>query len=193
MAWDWKGWYHNTFPRSQYPSLSSELTGRNQSRLKSAGTDVLPGCLMVFDRNACRDPVGIVILCVREETFPGGRLKEVWLKLCCWDPSILTMLVEFVVVYHLHGQNWSVYGLGKWFANSSTGQCRIQTWRWCLGRRRREGLQGGRGGGGGAAVFKKLFSALWASIWSKNKGGRAPPLDPPLLVNFTLESCLPFV
>ena len=35
--------------------LSSELTGRNQSRLKSAGTDVLPGCLIVFDRNACWD------------------------------------------------------------------------------------------------------------------------------------------
>ena len=38
--------------------LSSELTGRNQSRLKSAGTDVLPGCVIVFDRNACWDPVG---------------------------------------------------------------------------------------------------------------------------------------
>ena len=38
--------------------LSSELTGRNQSRLKSAGTNVLPGCVIVFDRNACWDPVG---------------------------------------------------------------------------------------------------------------------------------------
>ena len=37
----------------------------------------------------------------------------------------------------------------------------------------------------GAAVSKKCFSALRASVWSKNKGGggRAPwgpPLDPPL-------------
>ena len=33
---------------------------------------------------------------------------------------------------------------------------------------------------------KNLFSALWASFWSKNKGGRAPrapPLDPPLRRN----------
>ena len=37
--------------------------------------------------------------------------------------------------------------------------------------------------GGGGAVSKKKFSALLASVWSKNKGGpapRAPPLDPPL-------------
>ena len=42
---------------------------------------------------------------------------------------------------------------------------------------------------GGGAVSKKSFSALRASVWSKNKGGRAPqspPLDPPLL----LEQCL---
>ena len=35
----------------------------------------------------------------------------------------------------------------------------------------------------GEAVFKKDFSALRASVWSKNKGGRpprGPPLDPPL-------------
>ena len=35
---------------------------------------------------------------------------------------------------------------------------------------------------GGGAICKKFFSALLASLWSKNKGGggpRAPPLDPP--------------
>ena len=35
--------------------------------------------------------------------------------------------------------------------------------------------------------LKKIFSALWASVWSKNKGrGRVrqvPPLDLPLLYN----------
>ena len=34
------------------------------------------------------------------------------------------------------------------------------------------------------AVSKTIFSALWASVWSENKGGRAPwapPLDPPPL------------
>ena len=31
------------------------------------------------------------------------------------------------------------------------------------------GLDGGGGGGGGEAVFKKFFSALLASVWSKNK------------------------
>ena len=47
-----------------------------------------------------------------------------------------------------------------------------------------------KGGGGGRAghqdpqirrgkVSTKFFSALQASVWSKNKGGR-PPLDPPL-------------
>ena len=51
---------------------------------------------------------------------------------------------------------------------------------------------GGRVGGGhldpeirGARSQKKFFSALWASVWSKKKGGgRAPwasPLDPPLM------------
>ena len=34
---------------------------------------------------------------------------------------------------------------------------------------------------------KPIFSALWASVWSKYKGGgppgpRAPPLDPPVLM-----------
>ena len=50
-----------------------------------------------------------------------------------------------------------------------------------------------RGGGGGGAliqslrkagaVSQKIFSALGASVWSKNYGGRAPQgplLDPPL-------------
>jgi len=40
----------------------------------------------------------------------------------------------------------------------------------------------GKGGGG---TPKKLFSALRASVWSKNEGRgrtpRAPPLDPPLV------------
>ena len=47
---------------------------------------------------------------------------------------------------------------------------------------------GGRGGGGhldpeirGARSQKKFFSALWASVWSKNKGGRGrPPRASPL-------------
>ena len=34
-------------------------------------------------------------------------------------------------------------------------------------------------GGGGGGVIKNLFSALRASVWSKNKGGGAL-LDPPL-------------
>ena len=34
---------------------------------------------------------------------------------------------------------------------------------------------------GGGAVLKKFFSALWASVWSKNKAGRAPALDSPLI------------
>ena len=47
-----------------------------------------------------------------------------------------------------------------------------------------------RGGGGGpdpeirGAVSKTFFSALWASVWSKNMrwgwGGGSPLLDPPL-------------
>ena len=38
------------------------------------------------------------------------------------------------------------------------------------------------GWGWGCAVSKKVFLALWASVWSKNEGvgGRAPPLDLPL-------------
>ena len=37
-------------------------------------------------------------------------------------------------------------------------------------------------GGGGGVVCKTFFSALWASVWSRNKGGggKVPPLDPPL-------------
>ena len=31
----------------------------------------------------------------------------------------------------------------------------------------------------GDTVFKTFFSALRASVWSKNKGG-APPVDPPV-------------
>ena len=47
-----------------------------------------------------------------------------------------------------------------------------------------------RGGGGGCVSPKKLFSALWASVWSKKIGEtgpprpRAPPRDPPLLILF---------
>ena len=32
----------------------------------------------------------------------------------------------------------------------------------------------GGGGGGGAQSPKKNFLALWASVWSKNKGGPGP-------------------
>ena len=45
-----------------------------------------------------------------------------------------------------------------------------------------------KGGGGGEGVSKKFFSALWASVWSKTKGGggrQVPqdlPLDLPLLM-----------
>ena len=57
-------------------------------------------------------------------------------------------------------------------------QWRIQTSRGRGGRGR-----GGRGGGGhpdpgikggGGGLEKKFFSALWASVWSKNKGGFSP-------------------
>ena len=43
--------------------------------------------------------------------------------------------------------------------------------------------RGGAGGGGVGGRGPKIFlSAPRASVWSKNKrGGRAPPLDPPLL------------
>ena len=34
----------------------------------------------------------------------------------------------------------------------------------------------------------KNFSALWASVWSKNKGGRAPPLDPPLELAYAIST-----
>ena len=39
-------------------------------------------------------------------------------------------------------------------------------------------------GGGGGKVSKKIFSAVRASVWSKNKGDAGPPalpLDPSLL------------
>ena len=29
--------------------------------------------------------------------------------------------------------------------------------------------------GGGGGVLQKFFSALWVSVWSKNKGGPGPP------------------
>ena len=55
------------------------------------------------------------------------------------------------------------------------------------GSRPRDKGWGGGGGRWGDPVSKKFFSALWASVWSKNEGGggwgrgsRAPPLDPPL-------------
>ena len=36
-------------------------------------------------------------------------------------------------------------------------------------------------GGGGGASLQNFFSAFWATVWSKNKGGRqAPPQDLPL-------------
>ena len=52
-----------------------------------------------------------------------------------------------------------------------------------------KGGGGGKGAGhphpeirGGGAVSKKIFFALRASFWSKNKGGPpSPPLDPSLL------------
>ena len=39
--------------------------------------------------------------------------------------------------------------------------------------------------GEGIRSKKKVFSVLWASVWSKNRGGWGGPLDPPL----TIESC----
>lgn len=44
---------------------------------------------------------------------------------------------------------------------------------------------------GGGAVLKKIFSALLASVWSKNKGrlaSQAPPLDAPL----SMQGCCQF-
>ena len=46
------------------------------------------------------------------------------------------------------------------------------------------------GGGGGGVVLKNFFSALRASFWSKNKGGRAPPQDPPLYRCLSQKSIL---
>ena len=49
-----------------------------------------------------------------------------------------------------------------------------------------------RRGGGGSP--KKHFLALWASVWSKNKGAapRAPPLGPPLL-HTNSPDCSPYI
>ena len=45
---------------------------------------------------------------------------------------------------------------------------------------------GSSGGGGGGNLQKNCFSALPASVWSKNKGEtQAPPLGPPL--NFVCQ------
>ena len=44
-----------------------------------------------------------------------------------------------------------------------------------------------KGGEGGRQSPKKFFSALGASVWFKNKGGRAPrapPLGPPLTFRY---------
>ena len=68
------------------------------------------------------------------------------------------------------------------------------------GGSRPSGKEGEGGGGGGhpdseikgGPGLKKLFPALQASFWSKNKGGgRAPlgpPLDPPLVLIFVREN-----
>ena len=43
----------------------------------------------------------------------------------------------------------------------------------------------------GGAVYKKLFSALRASVWSKNKGSQvtlALPLDPPLILQCRIQT-----
>ena len=57
--------------------------------------------------------------------------------------------------------------------------------------------------GGGGVVSKNFFSALWASVCSKNRRGAGPPLDPPLyvssnifdlnMINPTLRAQPPFV
>ena len=39
-------------------------------------------------------------------------------------------------------------------------------------------------GGWGGQSQKKFFSAHRASVWSKIRGDRAPPLDPPLFLNY---------
>ena len=36
-----------------------------------------------------------------------------------------------------------------------------------------------RGGGGERGVSEKLFFALWASVWVKNRGPPPPPPPPP--------------
>ena len=42
------------------------------------------------------------------------------------------------------------------------------------------------GGGGGGRSPKNFFSALRASVWSKNKGGARPPLSDPPVANHDL-------
>ena len=44
---------------------------------------------------------------------------------------------------------------------------------------------------GGAPVSKKIFSVLWASFWSKNRGVGWAPLVPPLDPPLNLELYLP--
>jgi len=40
--------------------------------------------------------------------------------------------------------------------------------------------RGAGGGGGGGQSSQKIFSAVWASVWSKIKGGSGPR-EPPML------------
>ena len=40
---------------------------------------------------------------------------------------------------------------------------------------------------GGGESPNKIFSALRASVWSKNKGGWFPPLDPPLSLSHSFH------
>ena len=57
-------------------------------------------------------------------------------------------------------------------------------------------ISGGFGGGGGATVSKQIFSALRASVWSKNKGGPLPLIRHcewlPAMGLFLLLSCWKF-
>ena len=55
--------------------------------------------------------------------------------------------------------------------------------------------KGGGGGGRGGTVSKKIFFALRASVWSKNKAGvapRAPSMDPPLCGHVTSQWCVEY-
>ena len=55
-------------------------------------------------------------------------------------------------------------------------------------------IRGGGGGGGWGGekegpVSKKAFSALWASVWSKNKGvGGRPPGPLPWICHWNMQS-----